>query len=445
MKSLDDIFDEYELNDIDNFFTNLPKLSKDFLETIRNQGFRARGMAVMLVKRDNELFDSFKENDYQNKSLERLIVVSLKESSYDHSLVYSHFDLPTLIKRAKENPSSFKFILEKKTFQKYFDFNYLSNLVKTGYLNPLILDKEKDVYERNVQHDKNFAERYKTFEDYFFSITIPMKYQNRVYGIITLDSFENVNPTKGYTQSELNRLEGIVDEFTKRLSGKFKEINKYMSIVEQQIKTNKIILSKFEKPPFTLEHSERVKTIYVEFLRHLFKRKLINATSRTFVGGYYGALFHDIGKVLIDPEILNKPGKLTYEEFEKIKEHPMLGYDLIKSYPLLEETFNIVKYHHFLNGKGYPEDISKVPDYVGAFSIVDIFDALTSERSYKKAYTVSQSFEELDKMVENGMIDNTFLTEFKELIFNSKEIQDYLESNKKEMRLIVDNFTYRKI
>lgn len=100
-----------------------------------------------------------------------------------------------------------------------------------------------------------------------------------------------------------------------------------------------------------------------------------------------GALLHDIGKKLIDKNIINKPSKLTLEEFEVIKKHPILGLKLLEKRDRCNIIKNILLFHHEKwNGKGYPIGLKgeMIPLEARIVSIADYYDALTSERVYKK-------------------------------------------------------------
>lgn len=105
---------------------------------------------------------------------------------------------------------------------------------------------------------------------------------------------------------------------------------------------------------------------------------------------------HDIGKISIPSEILNKPGKLTHEEFEIIKQHSVLGADMLKSArrfgseKLIQEAYKICRWHHErYDGKGYPDGLvgEDIPISAQVVAIADVYDALTSERCYKVAYS----------------------------------------------------------
>ena len=101
-----------------------------------------------------------------------------------------------------------------------------------------------------------------------------------------------------------------------------------------------------------------------------------------------GALLHDAGKMLVDQKILKKPGKLTSEEFEEMKTHPMKGYEILKVNGIDDERAGIARGHHErLDGNGYPSGFAggDIPISSQIAAITDVYDALTSDRVYKKA------------------------------------------------------------
>ncbi len=111
---------------------------------------------------------------------------------------------------------------------------------------------------------------------------------------------------------------------------------------------------------------------------------------------------HDIGKIAIEDAILKKPGKLTDEEFEKMKEHAKIGYDIFKNSkrPILKAAAIIAKEHHEkYNGKGYPEGLAgeAIHPYGRIVAIADVFDALGSDRVYKKAWPLEKILDLLKK------------------------------------------------
>ena len=100
-----------------------------------------------------------------------------------------------------------------------------------------------------------------------------------------------------------------------------------------------------------------------------------------------GALLHDIGKIGISDTILHKPGKLTEEEWKIMRIHPDIGARIVEGIPFLQETLPVIRYHHERwDGSGYPLGLKEkdIPIQARIFSVADVFDALTSSRSYRK-------------------------------------------------------------
>ena len=109
-----------------------------------------------------------------------------------------------------------------------------------------------------------------------------------------------------------------------------------------------------------------------------------------------GAFLHDVGKIAIPDAILLKPGKLTREEFEIMKTHVSHGKEILSSYAWLKDADDIVCYHHEkFNGSGYRSGLSgeDIPLNARIFSVVDVFDALTSRRPYKKPFSLETSID----------------------------------------------------
>lgn len=103
----------------------------------------------------------------------------------------------------------------------------------------------------------------------------------------------------------------------------------------------------------------------------------------------WAALLHDVGKIGIRDDVLKKPGKLTDEEFEHIKEHPVRSYDVVKAIPQMSEALGGVRHHHErFDGRGYPDGLAgeDIPLDARIILVADVFDALTTTRSYRGAF-----------------------------------------------------------
>jgi HD-GYP domain-containing protein (c-di-GMP phosphodiesterase class II) len=114
-----------------------------------------------------------------------------------------------------------------------------------------------------------------------------------------------------------------------------------------------------------------------------------------------GALLHDIGKIYIPIEILNKPGASTDSEFKIIQKHSLDGYKIIRSssgIPLLSAQIALM-HHERIDGKGYPQHLSrdKISDYVLTVAVADMFDALVSDRPYRRAFNNQEALSIIEK------------------------------------------------
>jgi diguanylate cyclase (GGDEF)-like protein/putative nucleotidyltransferase with HDIG domain len=111
-------------------------------------------------------------------------------------------------------------------------------------------------------------------------------------------------------------------------------------------------------------------------------------------------LLHDIGKVTVSESILNKPGKLTKREFANIKDHPIVGATLVSQVKGFEQLIPIVRHHHErFDGKGYPDGLTgeAIPLEARIMSVMDVFDALTHERSYRDGLSSAEATAELER------------------------------------------------
>jgi HD-GYP domain-containing protein (c-di-GMP phosphodiesterase class II) len=160
---------------------------------------------------------------------------------------------------------------------------------------------------------------------------------------------------------------------------------------------------------YTYTHSVDLSVLGVLFGKHIS----LDAHDLKCLGT--GALLHDLGKVKIPLKILNKPGKLTKEEFEVIKKHPELGIEFLEEKKNIDETSLkvVIQHHENYDGTGYPNKIGgKDIHLFGKISrIIDVYDAMTTNRCYRKATTPYKALVEMKEKMTN-CFERELLKEF---------------------------------
>lgn len=177
------------------------------------------------------------------------------------------------------------------------------------------------------------------------------------------------------------------------------------------------------KDNYTRGHSERVGWLG-RFLGEAIRLPYSELQMLAWAG-----LLHDIGKIGVPEAILNKPGKLTDEEFDEIKKHPQIGYDVLKPVSHFEPVLDTVLYHHENHdGSGYPTGISghDIPLFARIVHVVDIFDALTTNRSYRAGFTLERAIGILEEdagRVTDPELTRAFINAFR--AYKDSEPDDY--------------------
>lgn len=187
------------------------------------------------------------------------------------------------------------------------------------------------------------------------------------------------------------------------------------------------------------EHIKRTRSLTKILLREMGRRHpemgMTDATISKIAGA---AVLHDVGKIAVSDMILNKPGKLSTEEFELMKEHTMKGYQILKALDLKQDaeqmqySLDISRYHHERwDGKGYPDHLkgNEIPLWSQVVSVVDVYDALVSQRVYKKAY----SHEKAIQMILDGECGQ-FNPELIDCLVSCKDLlkKEYTEAEKEK-------------
>lgn len=182
----------------------------------------------------------------------------------------------------------------------------------------------------------------------------------------------------------------IIKEINEKLDSAYTELkDAYRGTVES------LRLAVDAKDSYTKNHSDRVA-----YYSTLMGQK-IGLSNEELETLHDGAMFHDIGKIGIPDAILQKPGKLTDDEYDDIKNHPSIGAKILAPAKIFNNIIPIVKHHHErFNGTGYPSSLKgdEIPLLARIVCVADAFDAMTSDRSYRPRFTLIKALDEL----ENG-------------------------------------------
>jgi putative nucleotidyltransferase with HDIG domain len=148
------------------------------------------------------------------------------------------------------------------------------------------------------------------------------------------------------------------------------------------------------RDPYTYGHSARVASFSMEIADELGYPKDKREGLRR------AALLHDIGKIGIEDHILRKAGALNYIEAKQMREHPVIGHQMLKDVPFLRSSMSGIRHHHERwDGAGYPDTLSgeMIPMQVRILSVADVFDALTSDRPYRPAMSVAEATDIIER------------------------------------------------
>jgi putative two-component system response regulator len=225
-----------------------------------------------------------------------------------------------------------------------------------------------------------------------------------------------------------NRLEGIeagADDFLTRPVDRTELLARVRSLLQLKFRTDELERAESvlfslarsieSKDPYTHGHCERLSEYSVRLAEAVgLSKDQITALRRAGV-------VHDIGKVAVPDAILLKPGRLTEEEWEVIRQHPVVGERICAPLKSFRLVLPIIRHHHEkFDGSGYPDGLQgkAIPVEARVLQIVDVFDALTTERPYKKAFSASDALQTMQEEVAKGWWDPQIFEEFDRLVRN---------------------------
>ena len=185
------------------------------------------------------------------------------------------------------------------------------------------------------------------------------------------------------------RLEELVEERTAGLQ------HAYRILKKSHLDSVKVLAEAIDaKDPYTRGHSDRVKRMSLAIAKRMgFSEERLEALE-------YGALLHDIGKIGIKDEILQKQGSLSRQEYESIQEHPLIGVKIVEGVEFFKDKIPMIRHHHeYYDGGGYPDGLAgeAIPLEGRIIAIPDAFDAMTSTRPHRNVLPLQDVLLEIEK------------------------------------------------
>jgi HD-GYP domain-containing protein (c-di-GMP phosphodiesterase class II) len=276
-------------------------------------------------------------------------------------------------------------------FSKGFDPDLLRKLrIKVGEgIIGFSAEKRRPLYKTLLEEEHLIlgTKERELFGDEEF-LCLPINYRDNLFGLLILTSF----PPNHIVGEEDVRLLSILSQ---QASIAINNSLLYERLQNKYLATLEVLVSALEaKCKNTKGHSQRVSIYAREFAKFLgMLEKEIQILEKA-------CAIHDIGKIVIPESILAKPDKLTEEEMEQMRAHPLKGVDILVPLGILKEMIPVVRNHHErYDGKGYPDALKdgEIPFEAKLVAIIDAYDAMTSVRSYrKKCFTREEALREIE-------------------------------------------------
>lgn len=238
-------------------------------------------------------------------------------------------------------------------------------------------DKEKETRFLNPEEKKYYPHRFGT---------LPLKAKRGIIGVMNI-SLEN-EPFPGQKLSLLNIL-------ANQAAITLENVELYQNLQIFYFETVQTLSRAIDaKDAYTWGHADRSRKYARSIAQEMNLPEIMGRNIE------YAALLHDVGKIGIEESILGKPGALTSEEKESVRKHPSIGRKLLAPISLLAPVVPMILYHHeWFNGQGYLEGLKGEEIPIGAriVALIDAWDAMTSDRPYRKAMPKERAMEEIKK------------------------------------------------
>ncbi len=250
-----------------------------------------------------------------------------------------------------------------------------------------VIKEKKAILSDDARIDERFGMPDSVFlHDIRATMYAPLMIEKRIIGILCIDSSTSSHV---FTENDLRLLSIIANQAAQAIEN----ARLHENLRKLFVSSIKALANAIEaRDRYTHGHSERVTEYSVRIAT------VLNLDKSEIEKIRYAALLHDIGKINIREDILNKPDRLTDEEFAIMREHPVYGAKIMEPVAEFKEMLPYVYHHHErFDGKGYPDGLAgeDIPLASRILAVADSFDAMTSDRPYRKAMSIEDAIEEL--------------------------------------------------
>jgi len=274
-----------------------------------------------------------------------------------------------------------------------------------------VVQTGKAIFVEDIETDARFMRSNGPHYSSKSFISVPLRVKNRIIGVLNVNSPEK---QRIFEERDVRLLTILADQAAITLEN----IELYDNLQNFYLEMVQTLARAIDaKDSYTHEHADRAR----RYARLIGKKLMLPEAMIRHIE--YAALMHDIGKIGIDETILHKAGKLTPEERDIIKKHPAIGNRIIAPVAFLSPVAPMVLYHQeWFNGQGYPEGLvgEEIPLGARIVAVIDAYDAITSDRPYRKALSKKIAIEELDKGC-GSQFDEKVVKAFKAILQEEEE------------------------
>jgi len=278
-----------------------------------------------------------------------------------------------------------------------------------------VLKEKKAILSDDARIDERFGMPDSVFlHDIRATMYVPLMVEKRIIGVLCVDSFTSSHV---FEDNDLKLLSIIANQASQSIEN----ARLHQNLRKLFVSSIRALANAIEaRDVYTRGHSERVTEYSVKIAK---KMKLDKEEIEKI---QYAALLHDIGKINIREDILNKPGRLTDEEFYIMRQHPVYGARIMEPVMEFKEILPYVYHHHErFDKKGYPDGLGgeNIPLASRILAVADSFDAMTSDRPYRNAMSIEEAIKELDNN-SGTQFDPRAVNLFKEIVETERDWLD---------------------